>query len=257
MAKKQLTAVCIVGLLATYSCVARQTGEVTCANAGPQSPRDIDKTSGENRVTFQPAPPFATMKLCDIHFHKFAEHRATGYPTKTGTGDQVGFACRGQQPTTQGDDGHAADAGGCRGISLGDTVEVHWVFTTCDAEPGPSLGSCLTNCVNPQLRVEARVFYLTDGSQDELRFADFAGPANVRLPPADGAVEYLGSTTGPQFNREGVCSALQATWNVGPTCLPLAKASLDEWCRGNVFEEDHAHGVRSLVEDPRLLSKID
>ncbi len=70
-------------------------------------------------------------------------------------------------------------------------------------------------------------------------------------------MEYLGSTTGSSFNRDGVCSAFQATWNVGPTCSPLNKASLDKWCRKNVFNENGAHGVRTLVDAPRLLSKID
>ncbi len=29
------------------------------------------------------------------------------------------------------------------------------------------------------------------------------------------------------------------------------------WCKGSVFEEDHAHGVRKLVTNPKLLSYIE
>ena len=30
--------------------------------------------------------------------------------------------------------------------------------------------------------------------------------------------------------------------------------SVGQWCEGNVFNEDHAHGVRNLVINPKLLS---
>lgn len=202
-------------------------------------------------MTYSKALPYEELTLCDIHFHKFAEHKAAQYPTKMGSGDHAGFVCKDRAPG-----GHSASAGGgCGGIALGDTVEIHWVFTSCDVKPAPGLGSCLTNCVNPQLRVEARVFYLSD-EEGALDFARFANVSHVTVPAAPGAVEYLGSTTGTSFDNEN-CSAFQATWNVGPSCSPLDKASLDKWCEDNVFNEDHAHGVRTLVSNPRLLSKID
>ena len=43
---------------------------------------------------------------------------------------------------------------------------------------------------------------------------------------------------------------------VRPRCAKLDINSLSEWCKRNVFEEDHAHGVRKLVTNPKLLSKI-
>jgi hypothetical protein len=69
-------------------------------------------------------------------------------------------------------------------------------------------------------------------------------------------VEYLGSTTGTAYDNETTCSPLQVTWSVRRDCRPLALESLDEWCRDNVFNEDHAHGVRTLVTVPGLLSQI-
>ena len=33
------------------------------------------------------------MQLCNIHFHKNAEHKAKGYPHLVGEGDQRGYAC--------------------------------------------------------------------------------------------------------------------------------------------------------------------
>lgn len=222
----------------------------SCATAGPQAPRDIDDPSGENHVTFVKAPPATDMHLCDIHFHKYAEHKAAGYPTLAGEGDHRGYVCKGQEPKAGAHADHAAQ--GCEGIAVGDTVEVHWVFTTCDVQPAPTLGSCFSDvCRNPQLRVEAKVFYLTEeGGAD---FAKFAGADS--LPEANGAVQYLGSTTGPSFTN-AICSPFQVTWNVRPECSALDFASLNHWCDNNVFKEDHAHGVRTLVTPKELLAPI-
>lgn len=233
-------------------------GQVTCSIAGPQSPRDVDQDAGENTKLFPKAPPYDEMKLCDIHFHRFAEHKASGFPTATGTGKYAGFACASHEPPEGAEP--QADAVCEDTTHLGDTVEVHWVFTSCDSEGrlGPGLGSCVKGCIgDPVLRVEGRVFYLTD-APDALDFKDFSDVNNIQVPPADGAVEYLGSTTGPQFNPEGICSAFQVTWNVGTMCSPLRLDSLGAWCSSNnVFNERVAHGVRTLVEDVKLLSPIE
>ena len=68
-------------------------------------------------------------------------------------------------------------------------------------------------------------------------------------------VEFLGSTTGPSYNQQ-VCSPLQVTWNVRPTCQLMDINSLSNWCENNIFEEDAAHGVRKLVTALELLSEI-
>ncbi|MEM8930747.1 MAG: delta-class carbonic anhydrase [Acidobacteriota bacterium] len=207
-------------------------------------------------MTFETAPPFSEMTLCDIHFHRFAEHKAAGYPTLVSDGDHSGYVCKGSEPPSRDGHAHGESHDGCAGILAGDTVEVHWVFTTCDVPPGPGLGSCVTGdgCEDPLLRVEARVFHLTD--EGGLNFADFASTTEVHLPDTEGAVQFLGSTTGPSYNKKDACSPFQVTWHVDPGCRALNKASLDGWCGDNVFEEDHAHGVRNLVVDPKLLSEI-
>lgn len=229
---------------------------IPCIDAGPQAPRDVDRTLGSNPVTFAKAPPFQQTQLCDIHFHRLAEHKAAGFPTAPGEGE--GYFCEGREPAAESAGEHHPGNGHCKGIQLGDSVEVHWVFTTCAVEPAPTLGSCFSPlCKNPQLRVEAKVFFLTDGYDGELDFATFASADDVALPAGEGAVEYLGSTTGPKFNNETSCSPFQVTWNVRPTCSPLRKETLDAWCKDNVFCEDHAHGVRELVTPLELRSGID
>jgi hypothetical protein len=32
---------------------------------------------------------------------------------------------------------------------------------------------------------------------------------------------------------------------------------MSKWCEGNAFKEDHAHGVRKLMTDVRLLAPIN
>ena len=45
---------------------------------GPQSPRDIDAVAGSNPRSFNDAPASKEMNLCNIHFHKNAEHKGGG-----------------------------------------------------------------------------------------------------------------------------------------------------------------------------------
>lgn len=42
---------------------------------GPQSPRDLNSKKGSNKRTFSAAPAYQQMNLCNIHFHKNAEHK--------------------------------------------------------------------------------------------------------------------------------------------------------------------------------------
>jgi hypothetical protein len=223
----------------------------SCETAGPQAPRDIDEKAGENPVTFAPAPPAAEMKLCDIHFHRSAEHRAKAFHEAAEDGN--GWVCT-ESMAKPGMEGHMEghEEKGCEGIGDGDTIEVHWVYTTCDVGPAPCLASCFSAaCQNPQLRVEAQVFTL--GHHGEKWFK--AGYDKAPPPPGD-AVQYLGSTTGGAYNPEDACSPFQVTWNVRRDCRPLALRGLDKWCEHNEYGEDHAHSVRDLVTDPGLLSEI-
>jgi hypothetical protein len=95
--------------------------QVSCASAGPQAPRDVTRAGGSNKITFAKAPPAGGMHLCDIHFHRFAEHRASGYLEQAGEGNHRGYVCNGHAPKA----GHEAAGEGCHGISIGDTIEVN------------------------------------------------------------------------------------------------------------------------------------
>lgn len=77
----------------------------------------------------------------------------------------------------------------------------------------------------------------------------------INIPTDTGTpIEYAGSTTGPSYNETG--SPFQVTWSVRPKVKKVNIHSVGEWCRVNVFDEDHAHGVRNLVLNKALLSPI-
>jgi hypothetical protein len=231
-----------------------------CERFGPQAPRYIDNKSGKSAVDFDMAPPASEMSLCNVHFHEGAEHKAKDFAIYAGDGHDgygSGYQCNMSKKLSKAE--LAPTAGKiCEGkhgdLQPGDTIEVHWVHSTCDVKPGPTLGACVSEaCANPQLRVETQVFTLVNNS-DALDFNDLKLakdlPTNTGKP-----VQFLGSTTGPKFSAQ-VCSPYQVTWSVRPKCAKLDINSVGAWCKDNVFKEDHAHGVRKLVTDPRLLSEI-
>lgn len=234
---------------------------------GPQSPRDITAKAGKNARSFAPAPAYQAMNLCNIHFHTNAEHKGQDFMKFAGNGDghggATGFAYSGKlsaaEKTKLGAD---VCSGAHGGLNAGDTVELHYVHSSAQVTPGPTLGACLNeNLSNPQLRVEAQVFVLVNNA----KAADFnkyveVGQRNgyqqaLNIPAHTGKpVQYAGSTTGPSYNEKG--SPLQVSWSVRPKAIKVSAQSVGKWCEGNVFKEDHAHGVRNLVTDVNLLSKI-
>ena len=240
--------------------------EEICSGYGPQTPRDISNLSGSNARIFTLAPPSNQMNLCNIHTHTNAEHKGPGFSVYAGDGENGGYQCNGTSNLTAAElEDPSGGHGEFHGIKPGDTIEVHWVHTSCDIEPGKGLGSCLSEtCANPELRVETQVFLVVNDA-DALNFTDFAYAGNIQnglhqpksLPTNTGnPVVFAGSTTGPKYTQS-TCSPLQVTWSVRPQCTKVDVSSLYQWARdGNVFEENHSHGVRQLVTAPELLSEI-
>lgn len=191
------------------------------------------------------------------------EHKGPGFSIFAGKGKHGGYQCNDSAKLSAAELKAPAKPV-CKGVKPGDTIEVHWVHTSCATKPGKGLGSCLSAaCANPQLRVEAQTFLVVNDPK-AADFSDFVYAGNVvnglhqakALPSGTGApVVFAGSTTGPKYTQSA-CSPLQVTWSVRPSCMKVDIGSLNKWCGGNVFEEDHAHGVRQLVTAPELLSKI-
>lgn len=264
-----------VGFLSTSSMATEEhhehghenTGNDTCAGYGPQTPRDINNIAGTNHRVFAMAPDYKQMNLCNIHFHNNAEDKAKDFSIYAGEGDEHGhgggYQCNISKTLTKAELMPPGEEM-CHGTKPGDTIEVHWVYTTCETKPGKGLGSCLSKaCANPEVRVETQVFTVVN-DRSAINFNDITYHGNMvndlhqakALPENTGKpVEFLGSTTGPKYNSHE-CSPMQVTWSIRPRCAKVDINSLGQWCEGNVFEEDHAHGVRKLVTDPALLSQI-
>jgi len=234
---------------------------------GPQSPRNIDSSTGSNNILFGTAPAYTEMNLCNIHFHKNAEHKGGEFTKYAGNGSgdgyQSGFKYTGNLS--------AADLKPAKGetcpskhgsLSSGDTIEVHYVHSSAQVKPGATLGACLSeSIINPQLRVETQVYVLVNDKKaldfGKLTQHDLKNGVHqaLNIPENTGnGIQYAGSTTGPGYNESG--SPLQVTWNVRPKVAKVSIQSVGEWCKGNVFKEDHAHGVRNLVTNPELLSEM-
>jgi len=236
---------------------------------GPQSPRDIDSLAGKNKRLFSTAPVYTKMNLCNIHFHKNAEHKGKDFSIYAGNGNGEGYQSgytydvallsKAELAPTKHkicDSGHST-------LRPGDTIEVHYVHSTAQVKPGPTLGSCLSDAIkNPQLRVETQVFVLVNdkhtlsfekltkyGKAKSGLYQAKAIPNNTGTP-----VQYEGSTTGPGYNEKG--SPFQVTWSVRPQVAKVNIGTLGKWCEKNDFDENHGHGVRNLVINPKLLSAI-
>ncbi len=236
---------------------------------GPQSPRDIDAVDGRNQRIFGAAPAYTQMNLCNIHFHKNAEHRAKDFSIYAGNGDGHGYQSGYRYDTALLSKAELAPTrhkicdSAHSTLRPGDTIEVHYVHTTAQVKPGPTLGSCLSDAIkNPQLRVETQVYVLVNdkhaldfgeltryGKAKSGLYQAFNIPDNTGTP-----VQYAGSTTGPGYNEKG--SPFQVTWSVRPHVAKVNIETVGQWCKKNDFNEDHAHGVRNLVKNPDLLSKI-
>ncbi|MFW8634065.1 delta-class carbonic anhydrase [Cribrihabitans pelagius] len=246
---------------------AKLAEETKGAGFGPQSPRDIGAAAGRNPRLFSTAPDYRQMNLCNIHFHESAEHRGGEFTRYAGNGDGngygTGYVYDGELSTAElaplaqpiGSNAHG-------GLEPGDTIELHYVHTTAQAQPGPTLGACLSDAVkNPQLRVEAQVFVLVnDENALDFNYLTELGMRGglhqaLHIPEDSGTpVVYAGSTTGPSYNEAG--SPFEVTWSVRPKVARVNIHSVGKWLESNIFDEDHAHGVRNLVLNPALLSDI-
>lgn len=252
----------MLGVAISLGAFGSALAQDVCEGFGPQTPRDIADKRGTNRQVYPRAPAASAMNLCNIHFHANAEHKGPGFSLFAGKGEHGGFKCN-DTPKLTPAELKAPDHGACHGIKPGDTIEVHWVHSSCNVAPGAGLEACSSPaCANPVLRVEAQVFLVVNDPK-ALSFAafDYGGRAasglhQAKALPPGTPVVFAGSTTGPKYTQK-VCSPIQATWSVRPACAKIDINSLNAWCAKNVFKEDHAHGVRDLVVAPELLEKIN
>lgn len=217
---------------AAIGCAALLTG--CSAACGPQSPRDISIAGGTNRLPV-PGDGSRPPRLCNLHFHRPAEHAGIGACPAVEEAAAVGV-CAG---------------GGTAPVRPGETIEFHWVYTSCPppAEPQPGLDNCV--CDEPVLMVLGQKYVVSGEAGAGVETA-------VREPEADLA-RYGGSTTGPEYSSGAPgdpkeCSPARVQWQVARQCRALALSALGAWCAANPWGEDRAHGARPLIAREDWLS---
>ncbi|MEM9475279.1 MAG: delta-class carbonic anhydrase [Pseudomonadota bacterium] len=257
---------------ATEDDIAAQRAALAAATDGqgfgPQSPRDLATAEGNNKRLFAQAPDYTGMNLCNIHFHEGAEHRGGQFTTYAGPGNGKGYGTGFlfDGTLTEAELTPVAEPVGVHengSLEPGDTIEIHFVHSTADVVPGPTLGSCISEAIgNPQLRVETVVAVLVnDAAAADMTELAALGEINgyqqaLNIPQNLGTpIAYRGSTTGPSFNEKA--SPFQVSWSVRPDVLKLDITSVAAWFADNPFDEKYAHGVRNLVTNPSLISSLD
>ena len=119
------------------------------------------------------------MTLANVHYHSPAEHRSQG-EFSTPNASEYGFACddaseatgTARVVATNGDD--VSDAryafSFCQDVAVGDTIELHWVYSTGAARTGVSdgLSGAFATQNNPYVVVRAQVFKITNNPSDDV-----------------------------------------------------------------------------------------
>jgi len=249
---------------------AKLAESIVGQDVGAQSPRDINDSTGLNTKATTTAPASSQMNLCDIHFHKSAEHKGGEFTTYAGNGNGEGYGSgyKYSGTLTSAELTSYTIENEHNPLHSGDTIEVHYVYTSNTGNRlGHGLGTCLEGGANPLLRVEAEVYVLVNDENaldftkiNKIDDANISRAQASQIPDVNAttAVQYEGSTTGPGYNE--TFSPYQVTWSVRPHVEKVNIKTVQEWLEGegaSIFEEEHAHGVRNLVINQELLSPIN
>ena len=103
-----------------------------CTAMGPQTPRDISSVAGLNLADFAMAPDSSQMNLCNIHTHTNAEHKGPGFSVFVDDSDYGGYACNNSDSLSEAELAMPEGDMAFGKVKTGDTIEVHWVHTSCD-----------------------------------------------------------------------------------------------------------------------------
>ena len=118
--------------LALALLLAPASAQQLCEGYGPQTPRDIASPAGANTHTIRFAPEPGQMNLCNLHAHVNAEHKGPGFSVSGGPGDHGGWKCNETASLSAAELAAPAGEAAFKGAKPGDSLEVHWVYSTCD-----------------------------------------------------------------------------------------------------------------------------
>jgi len=253
--------------------------KLTCAQAGPQAPRDLT-TAGRATSPMYGKKNSKAIVLTDtqahklpqtnIHFHYGAEHKSDAYNVGT---DSAAFDAAGGRRAAKPRPGWMCSETGlttaqktaytfqhCTGeMKVGKTYEVHYVHSS--AAPGtdgsPQLSDGLGAAAgggllaNPTVAVEAMVYQIVnDAAFDQANLT--YGWDTVTHSNAN-SVMYPGSTTGTSYDNT-YCSPYTISWHVDLRCHKVSAKSFDAMCK---YMKDNYKMVADLAphNSRKLLSE--
>ncbi|CAJ1424518.1 unnamed protein product [Effrenium voratum] len=239
---------CLLALVCVVKCA-----DLACTDAEPQSPRDVTPGYvGHLTTRYEPYGEEERRNFlqANLHFHLGAEHRSKGEydqaPPASGLESTVapGLFCKTDGLTAPELADYTFEH--CKNVSVGNTYEFHWVFSTGapgqladDGNEGElgiadGLGGAFARTVNADVIVRGQVCLIyNNASLDtdakiEADYADFL--VKWRSPAPGQAVKYVGSTTGSSYNDE-VCSPAEVNWHVDLKCCKLSAQAFDRTCK--------------------------
>ncbi|CAJ1334320.1 unnamed protein product [Effrenium voratum] len=236
---------CLLALVSVVKCA-----DLACTDAEPQSPRDVTPGYvGHLTTRYEPYGEEERRNFlqANLHFHLGAEHRSAGEydqdPPTSGLESTVapGLFCKTDGLTAPELADYTFEH--CKNVSVGNTYEFHWVFSTGapgqladDGNEGElgiadGLGGAFARTVNADVIVRGQVCLIYNNAsldtdaKTEADYADFL--TKWRSPKPGQAVKYVGSTTGSSYNNV-VCSPAEGRFQRRPNGQPHGLVIADE-----------------------------
>jgi len=247
---------------------------LACADAQPQSPRDVS-TGYSGTLKAKAAAYDGTVSALthvNTHYHLGAEHKSSGQYDKlhTTTGRKLlsgeteyGFYCDDAVGTLSTAQKTEYNWQYCKETEVGKTYEVHYVYSSGGKKIGDGLGGAFAVQNNPTVVVRGQVFHIVNDDDYDLPSGNLmdgmvqtfpaAGSSTTNLILSD-VIAYAGSTTGRSYNNDDSCSPYQINWQVDQNCHLISAKSFDAMCKKMKEEYDmsadtHPHQSRDLVSN--------
>jgi len=248
--------------------------KLKCADAQPQSPRDVSPTysagTGKAKSVAHHAS-VSTLTHVNTHYHLGAEHKSSGEYDKLHTTSrkllsgetEYGFYCDDVAAVSALSAAQTAsyDFQYCKETEVGKTYELHYVYSSGGKAMGDGLGGAFAVQNNPTVVVRGQVFHIVNDAAYDLpsgsnlmdgMLQSFPGTTDT-LNLKDVTV-YSGSTTGRSYNNADSCSPYQITWQVDQKCRLISAKSFDAMCKKMKYEYEmsadaHPHQSRDLVSN--------
>ena len=236
---------------------------VACATAQPQSPKDVSNALYGTKTPQARVYDVSLngLKHVNTHYHLGAEHKSingeydTAHVTTSAARKllnagtvEYGFYCDAKVNALTVSDVAPYTFEHCSNTEVGQTYELHYVYSSGGTGIADGLGGAFALQANPTVIVRAQVYYVTNNDADDVDDL-MSGWNSSRISDA---VTYSGSTTGRSYNNDDACSPYQITWQVDRECHKVSAKSFDARCYKmktdyGMSADTEPHASRDLV----------